>query len=492
MAAEPVRLSRLATVAARTQTVAIVGDDPWLTDLDHDSRRVGPGIGFLAVPGSAADGHDFADVAIARGAPALVVERQLDVAAPQLVVEAVRPLMAALAAEVHGHPSAALTVVGVTGTNGKTTVTHMLEAIIVAAGRGAGLIGTIGARIAGRAVPLGHTTPEAPELQRLLHRMVDAGVDIVAMEVSSHALALGRADEVAFDVAVFTNLSQDHLDFHRDMERYYTAKRSLFVPERAGRAVVNVDDPWGARLASEVTVPVTTVGFAPNADLWGTDLAAGPSGTTMTVSDAHVSFVVTTRLAGRFNAANALIAAAAAIAVGVDPDAVRAGFEAMPAVPGRFEPVDAGQPFSVIVDYAHTPDAMAAVVGAVRPLTANRVIALGGAGGDRDRRKRPLMGRALATADIAIVTSDNPRSEDPAEIVAEVAAGAGEAAEVVIEVDRRAAIARAIELARPDDIVLILGKGHESGQQIGAENLPFDDRSVATEELRRRFGEDLA
>jgi len=491
MVAEPVSLSRLADVAARTQSVRLVGGDAAITDLDHDSRRVGPGVGFVAVPGATSDGHDFASTAVAAGAPALVVERPLDLAVPQLVVERVRPLMAALAAEVHGHPSLALVVIGVTGTNGKTTVTHMVEAIAGAAGRRTGLIGTVGARIGDNPEPLDHTTPEATELQRLLHQMVDAGVEVVAMEVSSHALALGRADEIVFDVVAFTNLSQDHLDFHVDMERYFAAKRSLFVSERAARAVVFVDDAWGRRLAGEITLPTWTVGFTPDRDVSATRTIATAAGTTMRIATPVGELTATVRLAGGFNAANALVAAACALAAGIPGGAVATGLAAMPPVPGRFEPVDGGQDFAVIVDYAHTPDAIAAVVAAVRPLTAGRVIAVGGAGGDRDRAKRPMMGAALAAADLAVLTSDNPRSEDPAGILAEVAAGVPPGATVVVEPDRRLAIRRALAAAATGDIVLVLGKGHETGQQIGATRIPFDDRKVAAAELRLRVdGED--
>ena len=491
MAAEPVTLSRLAAVAARTQTVRLIGGDAEeIRDLDHDSRRIGPGTAFIAVPGSVVDGHDFAPAVVAAGAAALVVERPLDLAVPQLVVERVRPLMATLAAEVHGHPSEALTIVGVTGTNGKTTVTHMLEAIAGAAGVRTGLIGTIGARVAGRPIPLGHTTPEATELQRLLRTMVDAGVGLVAMEVSSHALAVGRADAIAFDVAAFTNLSQDHLDFHHDMESYFAAKRRLFASERAERAVVFVDDPWGARLVDEIDLPTWRVGFSGEPDVRGGGSVATAGGTTFDVVGGGARFSVTTRLAGSFNAANALVAAACALAVDIAPPAISAGLAGMAPVPGRFEPVDAGQEFAVIVDYAHTPDAISSVMAAVRPLTAGRIIAVGGAGGDRDRAKRPLMGAALADADLAVLTSDNPRSEDPHAILDEVVAGVPSSSHVVVEADRRAAIRRAVAAARPQDIVLILGKGHETGQQIGATRIPFDDREVAAEELRRLNPED--
>ncbi len=483
MTADPVLLSRLAAVAAAGQSVELVGDDVIVADLEHDSRAVSPGAAFIAVPGSTSDGHDHAELAVQRGAVALIVERRLDVAVPQLIVERTRELMAPLAAEVHGHPGDELLTIGVTGTNGKTTVTHYLEAIGVAAGRAVGIIGTIGARIIGEPVPLGHTTPEATHLQRLLRRMVDAGVELAALEVSSHAIAYGRADALHLDVAAFTNLTQDHLDFHADMEDYYSTKRRLFTSDRADRAVVFVDDDWGKRLASEIALPCRRVSLAGPADVWVSQLLADVGGTTMHIESGDASFAAHTHLAGTFNAANALVAAACALEVGLDSSAIAAGLEAMTGVPGRFERIVAGQDFPVIVDYAHTPDAISAVIAGSRTFTAGRIIAVGGAGGDRDRAKRPLMGAALAGADVAVLTSDNPRSEDPAAILEQVAAGVPLGAEFVVEADRRTAIRRAIEMAAPDDVVLILGKGHETGQEIAGVVTPFDDRIVARQEV---------
>jgi UDP-N-acetylmuramoyl-L-alanyl-D-glutamate--2,6-diaminopimelate ligase len=457
---------------------------------------VEPGSAFIAVVGTRTDGHDHAADAVAAGAAALVVERRLDLDVPQLVVETCRPLMAVLAAEVHGHPAERMTLIGVTGTNAKTTVTHMLDAIGTVAGKRTGMVGTLGARIAGEPVPLGHTTPEATDLQRLLHRMADAGVELAAMEVSSHALSYGRADAIRFDVAGFTNLSQDHLDFHGDMESYFAAKRGLFTEERTDRAVIFTDDPWGARLAAEVAVPQTTVGFDPGSRVGtlerpavlGRDLRITPTSATFDVDSRLGRHHVRLPFGGRFNAANALVAFAGAMEVGIDADAIVAGLGSMPTVPGRFETVDRGQPFTVIVDYAHTPEAMATVIEAVRPSPPHRLIAVGGAGGDRDRGKRPLMGQALAAADIAVITSDNPRTEDPGQIVAAVAAGVGAdrgASEVVVEVDRRLAIGTALWRAEPGDVVVLLGKGHESGQEIDGVVHPFDDREVAAEVLRQ-------
>jgi UDP-N-acetylmuramoyl-L-alanyl-D-glutamate--2,6-diaminopimelate ligase len=483
MGVDPVRLARLAEVASRTQHVHRTGDAA-VTELHADTRAVTPGSVFVAVRGSTADGHELAGAAVDAGAVAVVVEHPVAVAVPQLVVEDTRRLLGPLAAEVHGHPAERMTMLGVTGTNGKTTVTHLLAAIIDAAGRQAGVIGTIGARIGGEALPIGFTTPEAPELQRLLRRMVDAGVEVVAMEVSSHALHLGRVEAITYDVAAFTNLSQDHLDLHGDMERYFAAKASLFTPWRSREAVVAVDDPWGRRLLAETAIPTTTVGFAEDASLGVADIELTGAGGRMTLRGL-ASFEVSLPLAGAFNAVNTLLAVGVALRIGIAPGDIRRGLAAAGPVPGRFERVEAGQDFTVVVDFAHTPDAISTVVDAARGLTSGRVIAVGGAGGDRDRAKRPMMGRALATADLAVVTSDNPRSEDPGTIIDEMTADLPAAAPVTVEPDRRRAIAVALAAARPGDVVLVLGKGHETGQEAGGVVTPFDDRTVAAEELAR-------
>jgi len=436
-------------------------------DLAYDARTVVPGTLFFCVPGSRADGHDFAAVAVERGCVALVVERPVDAPVPQLVVPSARAAMAVVADEFFSRPSEELEVAGVTGTNGKTTTAHLLRAILAAAGRHPGLLGTVEARVGGRPRVLERTTPEAIDLQRLFREMLDAGDRSCAMEASSHASELYRLDRVRFRVLVFTNLSQDHLDFHGTMERYFAAKRRLFdgVP-----AVVNVDDPWGRRLLDELGGEGLTFGFSEDAEV-GPGALAG----------------VELRLRGRFNVLNALGAAAAAQVLGIDPDAVRAGIEAVEGVPGRFEEVSEGQPFTVLVDYAHTPDSLETVLREARGLAEGRVLCVFGAGGDRDRDKRPLMGRVAGElADLAVVTSDNPRSEDPDAIIAEILAGA--ARELVVEPDRRAAIEAAVEAARPGDVVVVAGKGHEQGQEAGGVVLPFDDREVAREALRKLAG----
>ncbi len=443
---------------------AVVGRAPVeLTDLAYDAEAVRPGSLFFCVPGSRRDGHEFAGDAVARGAVALVVERPLELAVPQLVVDDARRAMADAADAFFGRPTERLEVAGVTGTNGKTTTAHLLHAVLAAAGRRPGLIGTVETRVGGETRPAVRTTPEAIDLQRTFREMLDAGNLSCAMEATSHGSELHRLDHVRFRVLVFTNLTQDHLDFHGTIERYYDAKRRLFSP--GVPAAVNVGDEYGRRLAEELPAALT-YGFAD-------DAAVGP--------DALVGIEL--RLRGRFNVENALGALAAARLLGIDDDTAKRALVSVVAVPGRFEEVDEGQPFTVLVDYAHTPDALENVLLAARDL-GGRLLCVFGAGGDRDREKRPVMGRIAAEhADVAIVTSDNPRSERPEAIIDEIVAGGDGGLEV--EPDRRRAIERALEEARPGDVVVIAGKGHEQGQEIAGRKLPFDDRDVAREALRR-------
>jgi len=458
----------LERVIAALAPTDVVGRAPAeVRDLAFDVRTVRPGALVFCVPGSRADGHDFAAEAVDRGAVALVVERPVEPAVPQLVVPSSRAAMAVVADEFFGRPTDELEVVGVTGTNGKTTTVFLLHSILAAAGRRPGMVGTIEARVGGEARKLERTTPEAIDLQRLFREMLDAGDRSCAMEASSHASAQHRLDRVRFRALVFTNLTQDHLDFHGTMEQYFAAKRRLFGE---APAVVNVDDPWGRRLVEELGGAALTFGLSTEAEV-GPEALAG----------------VELRLRGRFNVLNALGAAAAARVLGIDADAVRAGLEAVEGVPGRFEEVSEGQPFTVLVDYSHTPDSLDNALRAARALGDGRLLCVFGCGGDRDREKRPLMGRvATELADLAVVTSDNPRSEDPGEIIAQVVAGA--AGEIVVEPDRRAAIELAVEAADPGDVVLVAGKGHEQGQEIGGLVLPFDDREVAREALRKLAG----
>ena len=452
----------------------------------YSSRDVKAGDLFFCVRGFKSDGHDFAPEAVAKGAAALVAERPLGLSVPEVLVEDARAAMATVAARFYGDPTAELEVAGVTGTNGKTTTTFLIRAILEAAGRSCGLLGTVTSIVGGREEPVQRTTPEAIDLQSTFRRMLDTGDSACAMEVSSHALELRRTDGVRFACRVFTNLTQDHLDFHSDMEQYFLAKRRLFEGD-GGPAIVNVDDDYGRRLAGELP-DATTFAIDRDADVRARDVEFDPRGSRFTLATPDGEVEVATRLPGLFNVSNALAAAGAARALGVPLGTIADALAAAGRVPGRFEPVDEGQPFAVLVDYAHTPDSLENVLRAARAITGGRLIVVFGAGGDRDRGKRPLMGKvAAALADDVIVTSDNPRSEDPEAIVEAILDGAGAGAER--EVDRRRAIRRAIESARDGDVVVIAGKGHEQGQEFeGGRKEPFDDVSVARDALRELLG----
>jgi UDP-N-acetylmuramoyl-L-alanyl-D-glutamate--2,6-diaminopimelate ligase len=459
-----VQLARIAETLSPSQVVGNAQVE--IADLAYDTRAVAPGALFFCVRGSRYDGHNLADRAIEAGAAALVVERPVASRVPHLVVADTRAAMATAAAEFFGRPTEELQVAGVTGTNGKTTTAFLLHSILEAAGRKPGLIGTIEFRIGGERRPAVRTTPEAIDLQRAFREMLDAGDRSCALEATSHGSALKRLDGIRFASLAFTNLTQDHLDLHGTMDAYFEAKRRLFLQDRPP-AAINVGDPWGRRLAEE-RQDALTYGFAEDAALRPEALDG-----------------IDLKLKGRFNVENALAAMASARLLGIDDDAVARGLEALDGVPGRFETVDEGQPFTVVVDYAHTPDSLENVLATARELDAGgRVICVFGCGGDRDREKRPMMGRiASDLADIAIVTSDNPRSEDPRAIIDEIVAGTDGELEIVP--DRREAIARAIETAAVGDVVLIAGKGHEQGQQFRDRTVPFDDREVAREALRR-------
>jgi UDP-N-acetylmuramoyl-L-alanyl-D-glutamate--2,6-diaminopimelate ligase len=475
-----VDLERLIAALAPTDVVGRVPAE--VRDLAYDARAVTDGALFFCVPGQRADGHDFAAEAVSNGAVALVVERPLKVGVPQLVVPDSRAAMPVAADVFFEHPTAELAVTGVTGTNGKTTTAFLIYAVLAAAGRRPGLLGTIETRIDGERRPATRTTAEAIDLQRIFREMLDVGDRSCAMEATSHGSALGRLDLVRFSALVFTNLSQDHLDFHRDLEDYFEAKRRLFLGDDAPPAAVNIGDPYGRRLAEDVRrqgTPLLTFGFADDADIRPDELDLTALPATFTAG----GIPLRTRLRGRFNVENVLAAVAAARLLGLPEDAVAAGIDSVGGVPGRFETLDEGQPFTVVVDYSHKPGALENVLATARELTAGRVLCVFGCGGDRDRGKRPQMGRiATELADVAIVTSDNPRSEDPIAIIEEVLAGAVGNPEV--EPDRRAAIKRAVELAEPGDVVVIAGKGHELGQEIDGRVTPFDDRDVAREALR--------
>jgi UDP-N-acetylmuramoyl-L-alanyl-D-glutamate--2,6-diaminopimelate ligase len=470
-----------------------------VTGLAYRSESVTPGALFFCVPGFVVDGHAFAPDAVQRGAAALVCERPLGTEVPEVVVPSVRAAMGPIAATFNGNPTAQLRVAGVTGTNGKTTTAFLIRHVLEAAGVRTGLLGTVHSVIGGRVEEVERTTPEAIDLQATFARMRDAGDGACVMEVSSHALELQRTLGILFECAVFTNLTQDHLDFHGDLDAYFEAKQKLFRPARGPRPtanVINVDDEWGRRLAAEIG-DVITYAVDRDAAYRARGVRYDAAGATFECATAAGAVEVRLPLPGLFNVYNALAAIAACGALGVPLDAAAAALASARRVPGRFEPVEEGQGFGVLVDYAHTPDSLENVLGSARELLQQaggegRLIVVFGAGGDRDREKRPLMGAAARRlADHTVVTSDNPRSEDPDAIISAIVAGAegaapaGEGSAVEIEADRRVAIERAMELARPGDIVVIAGKGHEQGQEFaGGRKIPFDDREVAREALR--------
>ncbi|HVC06667.1 MAG TPA: UDP-N-acetylmuramoyl-L-alanyl-D-glutamate--2,6-diaminopimelate ligase [Solirubrobacterales bacterium] len=477
---------RLEALLGEAPVLRVLGDrSVEVADLAYDSRRVDAGTLFFCVPGERVDGHQFAAAAVEAGAVAIVVERELELSVAQVVVGDARAAMATLVARFWGDPTGELRVVGLTGTNGKTTSAFLVREVLEAAGTRCGLLGTVKQVVGGVEEEVERTTPEAIDLQAAFRRMLEGGDRACAMEVSSHALALHRCDSIRFDVALFTNLTRDHLDFHGDMEAYFRSKRKLFE-SRPRVALVNVDDPYGRRLAAELEC-LTFSADGAEADYRAGDVSFDAEGSDFTITGPAAETPVRIALPGHFNVANALGAFAAATALGVDPGVAAAALGSAGRVPGRFEPVQEGQRFAVLVDYAHTPDSLENVLRAARQLTGGRLISVFGAGGERDRGKRPQMGRAGAElSDLAIVTSDNPRSEDPEEILAEVLAGIEDRSRVEIEVDRRSAIALALAHARPGDTVVIAGKGHEHCQELeGGRKVPFDDRQVAAEELRK-------
>jgi len=454
-----------------------------IRELAHDTRRVSEGTLFFCLRGSRVDGHELASEAVAQGAAALVVERPLEPLVPQLVVGDTRAAMAVCADVFFGRPSEKLEVAGVTGTNGKSTTTFLLRSILEHAGRQTGQIGTVEWIVGGEARKAEHTTPESIELQRLLAEMVAAGDDAVAIEASSHGSHFRRLDRVRFDALAFTNLTQDHLDLHGGMEEYFQTKRRLFVGVEPPPAAINIGDPYGRRLADELRgaarAPIVTFGLRPEAEVRAEGLELGLRGSRFTSAGIEIA----TSLLGVFNVENALAAVASALLLDIDDDAIAAGIGAVTGVPGRFESIDEGQDFTVIVDYAHTPDALDTVLLAARQLGEGRVIVVFGAGGDRDKDKRRLMGQvAQQRADVVVVTSDNPRSEDPLAIIEEILQGTG--TDVEIDPDRASAIAVAIGRAAAGDVVVIAGKGHEQGQDVAGVVTPFDDRDVACVVLR--------
>jgi UDP-N-acetylmuramoyl-L-alanyl-D-glutamate--2,6-diaminopimelate ligase len=498
---------RLDELTAGLGTLA--GENVEITGLAYDSRAVQPGFLFFCVSGFQRDGHEFAPQALAAGAVALVVERSLELGVPELLVPSARAAMAPLAARFYGDPTAELRVVGVTGTNGKTTTAYLVRALLEATGTQCGLLGTVTSFIGGQEREVARTTPEAIDLQRTFREMLDGGDRACAIEASSHALELGRVDATRFAVAIFTNLTQDHLDFHETMEDYFLAKRRLFVEHEPGASVINIGDAYGRRLAGEISGAVTFAVEPPGgipdaepaveADYLASELRCDFAGCAFRLRTPEGERELRLPMPGRFNVANALGALAAARALGGELDALLAALERGVHVPGRFEPVEEGQEFAVLVDYAHTPDSLENVLDAARTLVQadpdgeGRVLCVFGAGGDRDRGKRPLMGEISARlADMTIVTSDNPRSEDPEQIIAEIMAGVARAKDtprVRSVADRAIAIDEAIDAARAGDVLVIAGKGHEQGQEFaGGRKVPFDDVTVARKALRVRRG----
>jgi UDP-N-acetylmuramoyl-L-alanyl-D-glutamate--2,6-diaminopimelate ligase len=477
----PGRGKKLADLAVEIGGMTHGNPDVIVTDVTHDSRHAAEGTMYVAVRGSHFDGHDFIDAAVAAGSTAVCVDHFTGSGVSELEVADTRLVMGPLSAAVHDDPSATVAVVGVTGTNGKTTVTHYVESIMAGAGRTPGLIGTVHTRVGEHALVSERTTPEATDFQRLLAEMRDLGADVIAAEISSHALELGRVSATKFAVAAFTNLSQDHLDFHGDMASYRAAKESLFRDYDIGVAVINVNDPVGQEIAEWVSPPKILIG---RDDLWAEKVVTSLQGTSFDLVTAGFKIPVVAPLIGAFNVENALVAAGCCLGLGLDVEDVVAGLRALRPVPGRFELVSGSFPVHVVVDYAHTPEGIHQAITVAREVAPGRVIAVFGAGGDRDKEKRPLMGRAAIEADLSVLTSDNPRSEDPEAIIRDVMSGI-EGSGVVVEADRRRAIEHAIRAASPGDLVLILGKGHEMGQEIGGRILPFDDTVVVGEILER-------
>lgn len=493
---------QLQFLASSIATARIIGEGSVeCQGIQADSRLVQPGDLFLCLPGFTVDGHDYAAQAVGKGASALVVERELDIPIPQLLVKDARLAMAILSDQLFASPSRQLNMIGITGTNGKTTTSYLIEKILEDSGVPTGLIGTIQMRYNGKTVPMSGTTPEAVDLQKKLRLMVDEGVKSCVMEVSSHALEQGRVKGTDFRTAVFTNLTQDHLDYHHTMEQYRDAKALLFSrlgnaynedPNSRKYAVLNTDDPASEYFSKATAAEVITYGLEQGADVRASQIAITAKGTSFHVNTFRGEADIQLRMVGKFNVYNALAAIAATLLEGVPLEQIRKSLESVPGVDGRVEAVEAGQPFAVIVDYAHTPDGLENVLRSVKEFAKGRIVCVFGCGGDRDRTKRPLMGEIAARySDHVFVTSDNPRTEDPAVILKDIEQGlleAGISREIydMIE-DRREAIFKAIEMASPEDVVLIAGKGHETYQIIGKTSFDFDDRIVAKEAIRGKL-----
>ncbi len=457
--------------------------DPDVLSIDYDSRKVKPGSLYCCIVGQLFDGHDFAEGAVRDGAVALLVERELPVDAPQIVVKNARKAMAEMAAAFYGYPQREMQMLGVTGTNGKTSTTYMVKAIAESAGRKVGIIGTIRNMIGNESISTERTTPESVDLFRILRAMADARCDLVVMEVSSHSLDQYRVHGIKYDVALFTNLTQDHLDYHKTFDNYVGSKRILFL--NAKKAVVNVDDPYAPRIMEGLNIPILTFAVRERADISASDIDITPSGVQFDLRTPEGEVLMRLPIPGLFSVFNAMGAVGMALSIGIKLPQVKEGLEMLTSVSGRLEPVRTNRPFSVFVDYAHTPDALENVLKTVREFAKARVICVFGCGGDRDRAKRPIMGEVAGRySDFAVITSDNPRGEDPMEIIQSVEEGMKKTATkyVVIE-NRKEAIRRAMTEARPHDIVLVAGKGHENYQEINGTKYHFDDKEIVEELL---------
>ena len=480
---------RLSEIASLVGSEGHLSADPEITDLHYDSREAIPGSLFFCIPGDKVDRHDLAKQAVSSGAAALVAERDTGVPVPHLITSDIRGVMNQVAAPFFGHPSREIKLVGVTGTNGKTTTTYMVESIARASGEKTGLVGTIERRVADSAQPAPIGTPESSDLQRLFRAMARASVATCALEVTSIGISQGRIEGCDFDVAVFTNLSHDHLEFHGSMEEYYEAKRKLFLAERTPLSLINIDDPWGRRLTGEVTSKVLTYAVERDADLVAKSIRPIPGGTKFLAVGMGMRLELEVLLPARFNVLNAIAAAGAARAIGLPEGAIQSGLSSLPGVPGRFERVDEGQDFMVVVDYAHTPDGLDNVLRFAREICLGELRVVFGCGGDRDSGKRPEMGRVAASvADRVYVTSDNPRSEDPSQIIDQILTGIIKGPPpggYVAISDRAEAIHAAISESQSGDVVVIAGKGHETGQEFADTKIPFDDREVARAALQR-------
>ncbi|WP_284140902.1 MULTISPECIES: UDP-N-acetylmuramoyl-L-alanyl-D-glutamate--2,6-diaminopimelate ligase [unclassified Virgibacillus] len=466
-------------------------DNIEVQSLKIDSRAIEQGDVFICITGFSVDGHNYIPQAIENGAVAIIAEKKVEAAVPVIVVSDTTRALALLASHFYNYPSSQLPLIGITGTNGKTTITYLLDSIYRVNGKKTGVIGTIQMKIGDEAFPIQNTTPDALFLQRTFHQMIEAGVEQGIMEVSSHALDQGRVHGTDFDIAIFTNLSQDHLDYHKDLDDYLRAKSLLFAQLgnsyiKAGRkfAILNADDSSIDLLKRSTAQHVLTYGCRNDADVSATDIQLHAGETTYTLVTPIGTINVKSRLIGMFNVYNMLAAASAAIADGVNLQVIKQAFETIPGVNGRFEPVKAGQDFGVIVDYAHTPDSLENVLQTVQEFVKGKIYAIVGCGGDRDRTKRPLMAQiATKYADHAVLTSDNPRTEQPEAILQDMVNGLTKETNYEVIVDRKQAIHHAVALAKNDDIILIAGKGHETYQQIGHEKLHFDDREVAQEAI---------